>query len=92
MCWGLTGQTIRGTKDVCNLYTNDLTSVKVNMDVDGVNYEIVRTKNKKNQSGLFLFVNGEDKSGKGVKDTESILQPYCNYFYFSFLLFFFPLL
>ena len=76
LCWGLTGQTIRGTKDVCNLYTNDLTSVKVNMDVDGVNYEIIRTKNKKNQSGLSLFVNGEDKSGKGVKDTESILQQY----------------
>ena len=69
--WALTGLTISGSKEVANIYLDGTTSVELEFSVDDVDYVLVRTKNPSN---LKLFVNGENKSGKGIRDTEKILS------------------
>ena len=71
--WALTGLTISGSKEVANIYLDGTTSVELEFSVDDVDYVLVRTKNPSN---LKLFVNGENKSGKGIRDTEKILSEY----------------
>lgn len=71
--WVLTGLTVSGNKEVANIYLDGTTSVELDFTVDETGYKIVRTKNPSN---LKLFVNGEDKSGKGIRDTEKILTEY----------------
>lgn len=73
LCWVLTGETIRGTKDVSNIYTKTGACVELDFSIDGDDYKIIR---KKDPSSLFFFVNGEDKSGKGIRDTEKIIEQY----------------
>ena len=73
LCWVLTGETIRGTKDVSNIYTKTGACVELDFSIDGDDYKIIR---KKDPSNLFFFVNGEDKSGKGIRDTEKIIEQY----------------
>lgn len=75
--WALTGTTIRGTKDVCNLFTTGGTFVDLFFDVDNDKYEIIRYKNDdKFGTNLKFFKNNEDKSGKGIRDTEKIVEQY----------------
>lgn len=73
LSWCLTGETVSGAKDVANIYINGKTEVSVSFDIDNVNYEITRTKNPSN---LFIYINGENKSGKGIRDTEKLLVEY----------------
>lgn len=75
--WALTGETIRGTKDVCNIHIDDGCFVDLFFSVDNVNYELLRSKNhSKYKTNIKLFINGEDKSGKGIRDTERIVKEY----------------
>lgn len=71
--WALTGLTVSGSKEVANIYLDGTTSVELDFTVDETEYKIIRLKNPSN---LKLFVNGEDKSGKGIRDTEKILAEY----------------
>lgn len=71
--WALTGLTVSGSKDVANIYLDGITSVELEFSLDNDEYIITRTKNPSN---LKLFVNGENKSGKGIRDTEKILSEY----------------
>jgi len=73
LCWVLTGETIRGTKEVSNIYCDKGACVELTFYIDNNFYKIIR---KKDPSNLFLFVNDEDKSGKGIRDTEQILRQY----------------
>ena len=73
LCWGLTGETIRGTKNVSNIFTDKGALVEIHFNVDKNDYVLIR---KKDPSNLSLFINGEDKSGKGIRDTEKILSQY----------------
>ena len=73
LCWVLTGETVRGTKEVSNLKTEKSAEVELIFSVDTNDYKIIR---KKKPSSLYLFVNGEDKSGKGIRDTTEILNQY----------------
>lgn len=75
--WALTGETIRGTKDVCNKNTSLGTSVELNFNIDKDKYKVIRYKDHKDfGTNLKFYINGEDKSGKGIRDTEKILQEY----------------
>lgn len=75
--WCLTGETIRGNKDVVNHNTEDGTEVTLTFNCDGSNYVISRYKeHKKYKNNLLINVNGEDKSGKGIRDSEKILENY----------------
>lgn len=73
LSWCLTGETVNGAKNVSNIYTEGKTSVSVEFDLDKHTYIITRTKNPSN---LFIKVDGVDKSGKGIRDTEKIVEEY----------------
>lgn len=75
--WAITGETIRGTKDIVNRYGDDGASVDISFEIDNIPYRIIRYKDTKQfGTNLKLYVNGEDKSGKGIRDTEKILAEY----------------
>ena len=73
ICWCLTGETISGAKEVSNIYLKGKTEVQVKFTFDSHSYTITRTRNPSN---LFIEVDGEDKSGKGIRDTQKILEEY----------------
>lgn len=76
--WVLTGETVRGVKSsVVNMKANQGAYVEINFIVDEKSIRIIRTKDDKELgTTLKLFVNGEDKSGKGIRDTSKILCDY----------------
>lgn len=77
LVWALTGNTIRGNKDIVNVYGNDGALVKLTFVVDNNIYVITRTKeHSKHKTNLFIEINGIDKSGKGIRDTEKLLSEY----------------
>lgn len=71
--WCLTGETVSGATDVSNIYSEGKTEVSLTFDIDKDSYEIRRTKNPSN---LFIYINGENKSGKGIRDTSKLLAEY----------------
>lgn len=73
LCWCLTGETPNGNKTVENIYLEGTTSVELNFLINGNEIIIKRTKNPSN---LFIYINGENKSGKGIRDTEKLLKEY----------------
>ena len=73
ICWCLTGETISGAKEVSNIYLKGKTEVQVKFTFDSHSYTITRTRNPSN---LFIEVDGIDKSGKGIRDTQKILEEY----------------
>jgi DNA repair exonuclease SbcCD ATPase subunit len=77
LSWCLTGETIRGCKSVANEFTDDGCFVKIEFIMDNNIYEIIRSKDSKEyKTNLLLFVNGQNKSGKGIRDTSKILSEY----------------
>ena len=75
--WCLTGDTIRGTKQVSNLYGEDGTFVELEFTVDNVLYKILRSKeHKEYKTTLRIEINGQDCSGKGIRDSEKLLTQY----------------
>lgn len=76
--YALTGETIRGTKDIVNRLSTNGCKVELIFDVDNISYKIVRTKDYGNISGsnLKLYVDNKDVSGKGIRDTQHILEEY----------------
>lgn len=75
--WVLTGETIRGTKDVVNINSEGGTFVKLTFNVDNNEYKILRNKDHKElKTNLKIYINDEDKSGKGIRDTEKLLHEY----------------
>lgn len=73
LCWCLTGETPSGNKKVENIYLTGQTFVEVNFNIDDNNYIIKRCKNPSN---LYIEINGENKSGKGIRDGEKLLAEY----------------
>ena len=69
LVWSLTGETLRGIKDVKKRGT-DKCSVTLTFLVDKDTYEITRTL----PSGLEIIKNGEDIGGKGIKASKEILE------------------
>ena len=75
--WALTGTTIRGTKDIINKFANDGTFVELQFNIDGTKYKIIRYKEYSNiGTNLKIYINDVDKSGKGIRDTETLLEQY----------------
>lgn len=71
----LTGSTSKGTKDVVNKYTSGGTKVTLEFAIDDKEYKVTRCKDDaKFGTNLFIYINGENKSGKGIRDSEKILQ------------------
>lgn len=75
--WALTGDTIRGTKQVSNIYGDDGTYVELEFNIDSVNYILTRSKDHKvYKTGLKIVIDGKDCSGKGIRDSEKLLAQY----------------
>lgn len=74
LSWGLTGATIRGNKKVLRNNSDGECIVSVEFMIDSNQYEICRYGGAK--SNLTFFVNGENKSGKGIRDTTRIVSEY----------------
>lgn len=69
--WALTGQTIRGVSAVQNLYaTSGDCKVRLFFEQRGNSYVIERVKGKT----LNIFKNGVDISGKGIRDTQELIN------------------
>ena len=76
--WVLTGDTIRGaSKNVSNIYLNKGCKVELTFSLDNKEYRVIRSKDDEELgSNLKIFVDGEDRSGKGLRDSEKILSEY----------------
>lgn len=74
--WALTGETLRGlTNNVTNIHGDDGVVVKLLFACDGNEYELVRSRGHSVlKTNLSFSVNGVDKSGKGIRDTEKIVE------------------
>ena len=77
LVWTLTGNTMRGNKDVVNFNGNDGALVTLEFIVDDDKFIVTRTKDhSKHKTNLFIEINGVDKSGKGIRDSEKLLSEY----------------
>ena len=77
LVWALTGTTMRGNKDVVNFNGTDGALVTLEFIVDNDKFVITRTKeHSKHKTNLFIEINGVDKSGKGIRDSEKLLAEY----------------
>ena len=71
--WCLTGETIRGTKDVVRFGSSGGCQVILECLIDNKSFEITRSKDPSN---LKIIIDGNDKSGKGIRDTQKLLEEY----------------
>ena len=73
----LTGETVNGiSKNLVNIHSpSEDMSVELNFKVNDSLFKLIRSKTDKG-ADLKLYVNNEDKSGKGIRDTEKILNDY----------------
>ena len=75
--WCLTGETSRGAKNVSNIFGDDGALVTCEFAIDDKEYIITRSKNHSiYKTDLKIKINGEDKSGKGIRDGEKLLGEY----------------
>ena len=69
------GKTTSGISDPTNRYIDKGCFVNLKFSVDNVEYRIIRSiKDNKYKTGLYLFKNEEDMSGRNKTDTEKIIQ------------------
>ena len=75
LSYAICGETVQGiSKNLVNINTDTGLMVDLIFDVDNDSFEIIRTKeHNKFGTSLKLVVNGEDKSGKGIRDTEKLI-------------------
>lgn len=77
ICYALTGETINGlSNNLNNIITKGDMGVELEFSVDDDFYDIKRTRDIKGHANLKIFINGEDKSGKGVRESEEVLKQF----------------
>lgn len=75
LVWVLTGNTIRGTKDVVRHNSDNGALVSLDFKCDSNQFKIIRTKNHdKYKTNFKIIINGQDKSGKGIRDGEKLFS------------------
>ena len=76
--WALTGDTGRGgSSDIRNINADDGAYVELEFSVDNTNHLLIRSKEHSvYKTNLKIYINGEDKSGKGIKDSNKLLKEY----------------
>lgn len=75
--WCLTADTIRGTKHIANIHGADGTFVELEFSLDGKSYRLIRAKDHAvYKTSLQIFIDGNDCSGKGIRDSEKLLAEY----------------
>ena len=62
--WVLTGDTIRGAKNIANIYGEDGTFCELEFDLDKSSYKIIRAKDHSvYKTSLQIYIDGKDCSG-----------------------------
>lgn len=74
--WVLTGETVRGYKDVVNRYQDEDCKVKLSFNFKDSDWEIERTRSKKGLQGLRIWKDSKELEYKGLRDAEGVLQKY----------------
>lgn len=75
LLWCLTGDTVRGTKDVVNNKSDEGALVELNFMLNNKQYRVIRSKEHSiYKTNLKIFVDEKDVSGKGIRDSEKILS------------------
>ena len=76
ICYALTGETIQGLKtNLSNIYFGDGCWVSLEFESDGHVYKLIRSKDdSKLGTNLKIEVDGVDKSGKGIRESEQALS------------------
>lgn len=72
----LLGETLNGLKsNLANNYFNDGCYVELEFNIDSNNYKLIRSKDdSKYGTNLKILVNQEDKSGKGIRESQALLD------------------
>lgn len=74
ICWALTGETIQGnTQNIKNINIEE-NSCWVSLEFNVNNDEYVITRYKEPKPDMKIMVNGENKSGKGIRESEAALD------------------
>ena len=74
IAWVITGETIRGVKDVVNMFGTGDAIVTLDFSVDEDTYQLIRMRG--NKTDLKIYKNGLDISGKGIRDSQKLLEEY----------------
>lgn len=76
LCWVLTGETLQGiNSNIENIFTNPNDCwVSVEFDIDDDHFYLRRVKTPR--PDLKIFINEEDKSGKGIRESSQLLAQY----------------
>lgn len=75
LLWCLTGDTVRGTKDVVNNKSDEGALVELDFVLNNKRYRVIRSKEHSiYKTNLKIFVDEKDVSGKGIRDSEKILS------------------
>lgn len=77
--WVLTGDTMRGisSNEVVNKYYEGYCYSELDFTVDDHEYKVIRSRSHPTHgTNLSIFIDGDDKSGKKLKESEALLQTY----------------
>lgn len=76
ICWAITGETIQGLKsNIVNVNLNTGCFVELTFNLDNHLYKITRYKDDPTyKTDLKIIVDSEDKSGKGIRETQQLLS------------------
>ena len=78
LCFVLTGETISGLKtNLANINFNNGCYVELEFEIDNIIYKLIRSKDDPTLgTNLKIYINGEDKSGKGIRESQALLEEY----------------
>lgn len=74
LVWALTGETIRGYKDIVNRYQDDDCSVEVQFLFKDHSWRVIRTRSKKGTQNLFIYKDTKELEYKGLRDAQLVLE------------------
>lgn len=74
LIWALTGETIRGYKDVVNKYQEDDCAVKVSFNFKGYDWVVERSRKKSGSQNLRIWKDNQELEYKGLRDAEQVLE------------------
>ena len=65
------------SKDFTGENKSDYSSDGIHLNIDNTDYRLIRSKEHSTyKTNLKIFINDEDKSGKGIRDSEALLKEY----------------
>lgn len=70
--WCLTGETIRGHKEVINRYTKDSCEVEISFDFKGHSWAIKRCMTRTKEKSLVMVKDGQELATKGYRDAQEV--------------------